>query len=137
MRQYKVTRSHKQNDRDHVGLANGTAAAEEHLPRYFAKAGYADNDPKTVKKSGFGKGNWGKQMDELEDFSYNPTKPRRRSNSFSVAPGHDNLKSKFEHVEHEPVFEEEIHGASALDFENELEKQSTSSSMDSVTEEDK
>jgi len=53
-----VTRSKKQNDRDHVGLANGTAAPEEHLPRYFAKSGYVDNDPKTVKKSGFGKGNW-------------------------------------------------------------------------------
>jgi len=76
-------------------------------------------------------------MDELEDFSYNPTKPRRRSNSFSVAPGHDSLKSKYETVEQVPVFEEEIHGASALEFDNELEKQSTSSSMDSVHEEEK
>ena len=53
-----MTRSHKQNDRDHVGLADGTAAAEEHLPRYFAKSGHIDSDPKKVKKEGGGKGNW-------------------------------------------------------------------------------
>jgi hypothetical protein len=53
-----VTRSHKQNDRDHVGLADGTAAPEEHLPRYFAKSGHVDMDPKKVKKEGGGKGNW-------------------------------------------------------------------------------
>ena len=53
-----VTRSHKANDRDHAGLANGTASPEEHLPRYFAKSGYADADPKKVKKEGGGKGNW-------------------------------------------------------------------------------
>merc|ERR1711939_1284298 len=28
-----MTRTHKGNDRDHVGLANGTAVPEEHLPR--------------------------------------------------------------------------------------------------------
>lgn len=54
----QVTRSHKANDRDHAGLANGTAMPEEHLPRYFAKSGYADADPKKVKKEGGGKGNW-------------------------------------------------------------------------------
>jgi hypothetical protein len=53
-----VTRSHKQNDRDHAGLADGSAALEEHLPRYFAKAGYADADPKKTKKNGGGRGNW-------------------------------------------------------------------------------
>lgn len=53
-----VTRSHKQNDRDHAGLADGSAAPEEHLPRYFAKAGYVDADPKKTKKSGAGRGNW-------------------------------------------------------------------------------
>ena len=53
-----MTRSHKQNDRDHVGLADGTAAPEEHLPRYFAKSGHIDSDPKKVKKEGGGKGNW-------------------------------------------------------------------------------
>lgn len=53
-----MTRSHKANDRDHQGLANGTAAPEEHLPRYFAKSGYAGEDPKNTKKQGGGKGNW-------------------------------------------------------------------------------
>lgn len=53
-----VTRSNKQNDRDHAGLANGTAAPEEHLPRYFAKHGFVDADPKKTKKNGGGKGNW-------------------------------------------------------------------------------
>jgi hypothetical protein len=53
-----VTRSHKYNDRDHAGLADGTASNEEHLPRYFAKHGHVDADPKKVKKEGGGKGNW-------------------------------------------------------------------------------
>jgi len=53
-----VTRSNKANGRDHVALANGTAAPEEHLPRYFAKSGGVDIDPKNVKKKGSGKGNW-------------------------------------------------------------------------------
>ena len=53
-----VTRTHKENGRDHVGLANGTAAPEEHLPRYFAKAGHAGVDPSGTKKQGGGKGNW-------------------------------------------------------------------------------
>lgn len=47
-----------QNDRDHAGLANGTAAASEHLPRYFAKSGHVDEDPKKMKKNGGGKGGW-------------------------------------------------------------------------------
>ncbi len=53
-----MTRSHKANDRDHKGLADGTAAPTEHLPRFFAKHGYADADPKKIKKDGGGKGNW-------------------------------------------------------------------------------
>lgn len=53
-----MTRSHKANDRDHKGLAEGTALPVEHLPRYFAKSGYADVDPKKIKKDGGGKGNW-------------------------------------------------------------------------------
>lgn len=71
-----MTRSHKQNgkypahhpyhsavtdnilDRDHVALANGTAGPEEHLPRFFAKAGGLAVDPKSTKKNGSGKGNW-------------------------------------------------------------------------------
>ena len=55
---FLVTRSHKANDRDHKGLADGTAAPTEHLPRFFAKSGYAGDDPKKIKKDGCGKGNW-------------------------------------------------------------------------------
>jgi len=135
-----MTRSQKFNDRDHVGLANGTAGAEEHLPRYFAKSGHVDNDPKSTKKNGSGKGNWGRQGDELEDYAYNMTKPRRRSNSFSTAAGHVSMmKSKFETIEHEPVFEEEIHGAGAYEDGADLEKETTLSSAGtsgSVEEED-
>lgn len=53
-----VTRSHKQNERDHAGLADGTVEAIHHLPRYFGKHGHVDTDPKKVKKAGGGKGNW-------------------------------------------------------------------------------
>ena len=53
-----VTRSNKANDRNHAALADGSAVPEDHLPRYFAKSGYADADPTSVKKSGGGRGNW-------------------------------------------------------------------------------
>ena len=64
-----MTRSHKQNDRDHVGLADGTAAPEEHLPRYFAKSGHIDADPKKVKKEGGGRGNW--SVATIDALEYN------------------------------------------------------------------
>jgi hypothetical protein len=53
-----VGKTHKMNDRDHAGLADGTASPTEHLPRYFAKAGHVDTDPKKTKKNGAGKGGW-------------------------------------------------------------------------------
>lgn len=53
-----VTRSHKYTDRDHAGLADGTASPQEHLPRYFAKHGHEGVDPKKVKKNGGGRSNW-------------------------------------------------------------------------------
>jgi hypothetical protein len=55
---FEVGKSHKFNDRDHAGLADGTAAPSEHLPRYFAKSGHVDVDPKKTKKNGAGKGGW-------------------------------------------------------------------------------
>ncbi|OJD17860.1 hypothetical protein AJ78_02101 [Emergomyces pasteurianus Ep9510] len=103
-----VTRSHKLNDRDHAGLADGTAAPEEHLPRYFAKSGHVDADPKKTKKDGGGKGNWGRSGDEVQDYGYNFTNARRRSNSSTQ--GLADFKTKFETVEPDPVFEEEMHG---------------------------
>jgi hypothetical protein len=53
-----VTRSHKWTDRDHAGIADGSAERESRLPRYFAKSGHADTDPTKTKKDGSGKGNW-------------------------------------------------------------------------------
>lgn len=86
----------------------------------------------------------GREGDELEDYAYNLTKPRRRSNSFSTAAGHKDFKTKFETVEPEPVFEEEMMDRSAADNtvdstdDTELDKQSTNSSSGggSVEEED-
>merc|ERR1711967_79343 len=137
-----MTRTHKGNDRDHVGLANGTAVPEEHLPRYFGKAGFAGTNPAETKKKGSGKGNWGQAgMSELEDYDYNSLKPRRRSNSMSLAAGHSALKTKFEAVDEDAIeFDEALHGPRDEDLvDNHLEKMSTASSsadtMGSIEEE--
>ena len=53
-----VTRSHKFTDRDHAGIADGTAERETRLPKFFGKSGHADTDPTKTKKGGSGKGNW-------------------------------------------------------------------------------
>lgn len=69
------------------------------------------------------------------------TNPRRRSNSSTTARAQRDFKTKFETVEPEPVFEEELHGnpASADDIDGALEKRSTadsSASSASVEDED-
>ena len=51
----------------------------------------------------------GRDGDEAQDYAYNFTNPRRRSNSSGHLPR--DLKTKFEKVDQEPVFEEELHGA--------------------------
>merc|ERR1712070_1098261 len=130
-----MTRTHKGNDRDHVGLANGTAVPEEHLPRYFGKAGFAGTNPAETKKKGSGKDNWGQAgMSELEDYDYNSLKPRRRSNSTSLAAGHSALKTEFEAVDEDAIeFDEALHGPRDEDLvDNHLEKMSTSSSADTM-----
>ncbi|KAL8739821.1 MAG: hypothetical protein Q9190_007413 [Brigantiaea leucoxantha] len=133
-----VTRSHKQNDRDHVALADGTAVAEDHLPRYFAKSGHVDADPKKVKKEGGGKGNWGTPGEEKQDYGYNFTNSRRRSNSSSYGHSISDFKTKFETVESDPVFEEEYHGAQVADLEEHmgLEKAETADSTSSASVEE-
>jgi hypothetical protein len=68
--------------------------------------------------------------DEIEDIKPNMAKTRRRSNS-STANMKD-FKTKFETVELEPVFDEELHGPMG----EELEKQSTTSSDKSIDEEE-
>jgi hypothetical protein len=72
----------------------------------------------------------GSPGEELEDIRPNMAKARRRSNSSTHVM--EDFKTKFETVEIEPVFEEEIHGPMG----EELEKQSTTSSDKSVDEED-
>ena len=75
-------------------------------------------------------------VSELEDYSYNSTKTRRRTNSMSMAAGHSALKTKFEDLDPEAVveYEEAIHGPSVTDLadQNELEKMSSSSSADTM-----
>ncbi|RSM02712.1 hypothetical protein CEP52_007790 [Fusarium oligoseptatum] len=113
-----LTRSHKANDRDHKGLAEGTALPTEHLPRFFAKNGYADVDPKKVKKDGSGRGNWGTVNDDIADEDFTFTNARRRSNSSSFSHHVSDLKTKFEVNEPEPVFEESVHGPEDEDHED-------------------
>lgn len=72
-------------------------------------------------------------VSELEDYEYNPSKARRRTNSSSAAAGHSALKTKFEAIDPEVIeYEEEVHGPSMSADEHELEKMSTSSSADTM-----
>jgi hypothetical protein len=64
--------------------------------------------------------------------------PRRRSNSSSYSAGLKDFKTKFEQIETDPVFEEELHGP---EEETDLEHIATihtqrSESESSVAEED-
>ncbi|KAM6487909.1 hypothetical protein HDV62DRAFT_384876 [Trichoderma sp. SZMC 28011] len=126
-----VTRSHKYNDRDHKGIADGSVSPTENLPRFFAKSGYVDVDPKKVKKDGCGKGNWGSAGEEVVDEGFRFTNARRRSNSFSHQHLSD-FKTKFEVNEVDPLFEEHLHGP--LDEENgdDLSKTDSAESVRSV-----
>lgn len=146
-----VTRSHKANDRDHKGLADGTAAPQEHLPRFFAKSGHVDVDPKKIKKDGCGKGNWyvpctqpksyrpltshrGGVGEEVVDENFRFTNARRRSNSSTLSHHFTDFKTKFEVNEQEPVFEESLHGPAAdEDNADALSKTDTSESDRSST----
>ncbi|KAL2758645.1 hypothetical protein ACRALDRAFT_1080392 [Sodiomyces alcalophilus JCM 7366] len=125
-----LTRSHKYNNRDHAGLADGTAAPQEYLPRYFGKSGFEGTDPKKIKKQGGGRGNWGaigeEVFDEEDDFSF--AKPRRRSNSSTFAHHIREFKTKFDVNEPEPVFEESIHGPHEEESGEDISKTETSES---------
>ncbi|KAK5094050.1 hypothetical protein LTR70_005492 [Exophiala xenobiotica] len=124
-------RTVKNNDRNHAGIADGTAVPEDRLPRYFAKSGHVDADPKGVKKQGGGRGNWGTLTDEADDSGYAFVNQRRRSNSSTQAL--NDFKTKFEAVDQEPVFEEGLHGPTEDDVEqaSTLSKEDTNSSVDS------
>lgn len=47
----------------------------------------------------------------MEDTGFTLANGRRRSNSSSYKAGLIDFKTKFEHVEQDPVFEEDVHGA--------------------------
>lgn len=104
-----MARSHKQNDRNHKGVAEGTTIREDNKPRYFAKSGFP-GDPNKTKKNGCGKGNWGGPGDEILDEQFTFSHTRRRSNSSVLSNHLLGLKTKFDINETEPVFEESIHG---------------------------
>lgn len=57
-------------------------------------------------------------------------KPKRRSNSSSMAAGHSAFKTKFEDIDPEAIveYDEDIHGPD----QHELEKMSTASSADTM-----
>ncbi|KAJ5474813.1 hypothetical protein N7475_004379 [Penicillium sp. IBT 31633x] len=80
----------------------------ENLPRYFAKSGPTDADPRKTKKDGGGKGNWGRSGEEVQDTDYSFANARRRSNSSTQ--GLADFHTKFEAIDPEPVFEEEDYG---------------------------
>lgn len=130
-----MTRSNKFNDRDHAGLADGTAAPSEHLPRFFAKHGHEGVDPKKMKKSGGGRGNWGNAGDEIVDEDFKFVNPRRRSNSTGYGNQLRDFKTKFDMNETEPVFEENLHGPGEEEDGDDLSKTSSSESGRSYEEE--
>jgi hypothetical protein len=132
-----VTRSHKFNDRDHAGLADGTAAPSEHLPRYFAKHGFEGVDPKKTKKNGGGKGNWGAAGEEVvDDPLIKLTNARRRSNSSGYSNNLAAFKTKFDVNEPEPVFEESM-GADEESLADLAKMESSETGSSSSFEDDK
>lgn len=54
----------------------------------------------------------------MDDYGYTFTNSRRRSNSSSQALG--DFKTKFETLDQDPVFEEELHGPSRADTEESI-----------------
>lgn len=82
----------------------------------------------------------GREGEEGRDYGYNFTNSRRRSNSSTQALG--DFKTKFEAVDADPVFEEELHGPTDDDIEqasNLSKEESTDSSTlgGSADDEDK
>ncbi len=67
----------------------------------------------------------------MQDYGYNFTKTRRRSNSFSQSI--DGFKTKFEGIENDPVFEEELHGPTEGGDEDEHVRLEKAESMDTTS----
>jgi len=107
-----MTRSYKANDIPHNHPEAESHFLEHNIPKFFGKSGHVDTPPNKTKKSGGGKGNWGRDGDELEDIQggFTVFKARRRSNSMSHVEN-VSVKSKFDSNDIEPVFDEKVHGA--------------------------
>jgi len=75
--------------------------------------------------------------EEVQDEGFNLANARRRSNSSSYTAGLKDFKTKFETVETEPVFEEDIHGAEDAEDFPETRRINTESSEGSVDDDDK
>ena len=71
--------------------------------------------------------------DEADDSGYTFANQRRRSNSSTLAL--NDFKTKFEAVDQDVVFEEDIHGPTDDDFEqaSSLSKEDSNSSHDSAS----
>jgi hypothetical protein len=73
----------------------------------------------------------GRDGDEKQDYGYNFTNARRRSNSSTQNLG--DFKTKFETVEPDPVFEEELHGPTLEEEEAEDVTDTTRSNKSSTS----
>ncbi len=71
--------------------------------------------------------------EEGQDYGYNFTNARRRSNSSSHGHAISDFKTKFETVEAEPMFEEEFHGAQDDEEHIGLEKAESADSTSSAS----
>lgn len=83
--------------------------------------------------------NRGVEGEEVQDEGFNLANARRRSNSSSYTPGLKDFKTKFEAVETEPVFEEDLHGPTEEDYEElaETHRVNTAESSESSNEDAK
>ena len=70
----------------------------------------------------------GREGDESQDYGYTFTNQRRRSNSSNQVLG--DFKTKFETIDQDPVFEEQLHGPTHED--KEVEEGSTLSKEEST-----
>jgi hypothetical protein len=73
----------------------------------------------------------GRDGEESQDYGYNFTNQRRRSNSSNQVLG--DFKTKFEAVDQDPVFEEELHGPTQDDIDEGSTLSKEESSTDSST----
>jgi len=104
-----MTRTHRTNSSSHTSLATSSSdssnSTNDPVPRSFGK--HEDIRESKTKKAGAGKGNWGREGDEMQDLAdIHSSNPRRRSNSNGGNGETFMEKTKFEGTD-DPVFEED------------------------------